>query len=86
MDFDPAVYQQYANLDAKHSLDQKHESWNLGWAFPNPRSIASNACISNSANIRLQHDASYKPCNLKQDAGVLAPTYSVVSVVAEAGA
>jgi len=27
-----------------------------------------------------------KPCNLKQDAGVLAPTYSVVSVVAEAGA
>jgi len=86
VDFDPAVYQQYANLDAKHSLDQKHESWNLSWAFPSLRSIDSSACISNSANIRLQHDASYKPSNLNQHAGVLAPTYSVVPVVAEAGA
>ncbi len=86
VDFDPAVYLQYANLDAKHSLDQKHESWNLKWAFPNPRSVAGNACISNSANIRLQHDSSYTPCNLKHNAGVLAPTYTVVSVVAEAGA
>jgi uncharacterized protein (DUF2235 family) len=86
VDFDPAVYQQYANLDAKHSLDQKHESWSLGWAFPRPRNIAGNACISNSANIRLQHDASYNPCNLKHNTGALAPAYSVVSVVMEAGA
>jgi uncharacterized protein (DUF2235 family) len=85
VEFDPAVYQQYANLDAKHSLDQKHESWSLEWAFPNPRSIAINACISNSAHIRLQHDAAYKPGNLKQSNGTLAPTYSVVPVVMEAG-
>jgi uncharacterized protein (DUF2235 family) len=86
VDFDPVVYQQYANLDAKHALDQKHESWSLEWAFPNPRNIDSNACLSNSANIRLQHDASYQPRNLNQHGGVLAPSYTVVPVVAEAGA
>ena len=86
VDFDPAVYQQYANLDPKHALDQKHESWNLGWAFPRSRSIAGNARISNSAQIRLQHDASYHPTNLQQNTGGLSPGYTVVPVVVDAGA
>lgn len=85
VDFDPAVFQQYACIDAKHALDQKHESWSPVWAFPLPRNIADNACIGNSVQIRLQHDASYKPMNVKQSNGALAPGYSVVSVVADPG-
>jgi len=78
VDFDPAVYQQYANLDPKHALDQKHESWSVTWGFPCARIIAGNASISNSVQIRLQHDASYQPTNLKQSAGVLDCGYTTV--------
>ena len=85
VDFDPAVYQQYANIDAKHALDQKHESWSVTWGFPNSRAIADNASASNSVQIRLQHDASYHPANLKHNAGTLAGGYTVVPVVVLAG-
>lgn len=85
VDFDQAVYQQYANLDPKHALDQKHESWSATWGFPSSRAIANNACISNSVQIRLQHDASYQPINLKQSAGVTDPGYTVTPVVSFAG-
>jgi uncharacterized protein (DUF2235 family) len=81
VDFDPAVYATYANVDAKHALDQKHESWSVRWGFPNDRDIAADACFSNSVQIRLRHDASYKPTNIKVNAGVLPSTCSVVSVV-----
>jgi len=86
VDFDPAVYQQYAGLDAKHALDQKHESWSMTWGIPNPRSIAANISVSNSVQVRLQHDASYHPTNLKHSAGVLDAGYTVVPVVTMAGA
>jgi len=86
VDFDPAVYQLYVNIDAKHALDQKHESWSATWGFPNPRAIPDNASASNSVQIRLQHDASYHPANLKQNAGTLGTGYTVVPVVAMAGA
>jgi uncharacterized protein (DUF2235 family) len=85
VDFDPGVYQQYANLDAKHALDQKHESWSVTWGFPCARIIAGNASISNSVQIRLQHDASYQPTNLKQSAGVLDPAYTAVPLVSLTG-
>jgi uncharacterized protein (DUF2235 family) len=81
VDFDAAVYQQYASIDPKHALDQKHESWTAFWGFPLARTIAGNASVSNSAQIRLQHDASYKPVNMKQNGGVLAAGYGVVGVV-----
>ena len=81
VEFDPAVYAQYANLDARHALDQKHESWSVRWGFPTSRAIAGDACISNSVQIRLQHDASYQPTNLKAKAGVLASTCTVVAIV-----
>ncbi len=81
VDFNAAVYQQYQKLDPKLALDVKHESWTPLWAFPNPRTVPDNASISNSALIRLQHDASYKPVNLKQNAGTLATSYSTVAVV-----
>jgi uncharacterized protein (DUF2235 family) len=81
VDFDPAVYAQYANLDAKHALDQKHESWSVRWGFPNDREIADDACFSNSVQIRLQHDASYKPSNLKVKTGVLPSTCTIAEVI-----
>jgi uncharacterized protein (DUF2235 family) len=81
VDFDPAVYAMYTNIDPKHSLDQKHESWSATWGFPCSRVIADNVCISNSVLTRLQHDASYHPTNLKHNTGVLAGSYSVVPVV-----
>jgi uncharacterized protein (DUF2235 family) len=81
VDFDAAVYQQYSSVDAKHSLDQKHESWSVLWAFPKPRVIDPKASIGNSVQIRLQHDASYKPVNLKQNNGVLDAGYTIVPVV-----
>jgi uncharacterized protein (DUF2235 family) len=82
VDFDPAVYALYANIDAKHALDQKHDSWSVRWGFPSPRDIPANACVSNSVQIRLQHDTSYRPENLNAKGGTLASGCSVVSVVA----
>jgi hypothetical protein len=51
------------------------------WGFPKPRPIEGNASISNSVQIRLQHDASYLPTNLNVKGGVLPTTNSVVSIV-----
>ncbi len=81
VDFDAATYGQYESLDAKHALDLKHESWSPQWLFPAARSIDDKASISNSAQLRLQHDSSYNPRNLKHNAGVLAETYSIVAIV-----
>ena len=81
VDFDPAVFAQYASIDAKHALDLKHESWSVRWGFPAARQIANDACISNSVQVRLQHDCSYQPPNLKANAGVLPSGCSVVPVV-----
>ena len=86
VDFDSAVYQQYAAIDPKHALDQKHESWTATWGFPLARPVADNVCVSNSVQIRLQHDASYHPGNMKHNAGALAGGYTVVPVLAMAGA
>jgi uncharacterized protein (DUF2235 family) len=81
VDFDPAVYAQYTNIDAKHALDVKHESWSVTWGFPKSRPVADNASISNSVQIRLQHDLSYLPVNLNARGGALPTTNSVVAVV-----
>lgn len=81
VDFDATVFAQYASIDAKHALDLKHESWSVRWGFPAARQIASDACVSNSVQIRLQHDCSYQPTNLKANAGNLPSSCSVVSVV-----
>ncbi len=81
VDFDPAVYAQYTNIDAKHALDVKHESWSVTWGFPKTRQVDGNASISNSVQIRLQHDASYSPANLNVRGGALPTTNAVVSVV-----
>jgi uncharacterized protein (DUF2235 family) len=82
VDFDPVAYAKYASLDAKHALDQKHESWSVRWGFPLARPIADNVCVSNSVQIRLQHDASYQPANLKVKGGTLPSGCTVATVVA----
>lgn len=81
VDFDQTVFAQYASIDAKHALDLKHESWSVRWGFPAARQIANDACISNSVQVRLQHDCSYQPTNLRANAGVLPSGCSVVPVV-----
>jgi len=75
--------------DAKSALDQKHESWNPVWAFPKSRPIAANSTLSNSVAIRCQHDASYRPGNLKftdSASGGLAATYGSAATVAQPAA
>lgn len=80
---DAAKAQYGAAPDAKHALDQKHESWSILWGFPKRRSIASNASISNSVAIRYLHDTSYRPGNLSIANGALAGTYQLIQTVAE---
>lgn len=80
--FDANVWANYASLDAKHALDEKHESWNLLWLFPKRRTIAQDVALSNSVVIRCTHDDSYRPKNLTLQDGVTANSYSIVQVVA----
>jgi uncharacterized protein (DUF2235 family) len=84
LESDPAFKAQYSNLDAEYALDTKHESWNVLWGFPKPRSVADDSSLANSVVIRYQHDPSYRPGNLKFPNGAPAPGYKIVPVVAEA--
>ena len=77
--FDPVVQAKYTlPIDAKHALDDKHESWSPVWAFPKSRPIGADATLSTSVVVRCQHDGSYRPKNLSfSDAvqGEVAATY-----------
>ena len=85
--FDAAVQAKYAlPVDPKFALDQKHESWNPAWTFPRNRPIAPDAILSNSVPVRCQHDASYRPGNLKfanSANGELSQTYASAETVAQ---
>jgi uncharacterized protein (DUF2235 family) len=73
--------------DAKCALDTKHESWNIGWAFPKSRPISSDATLSNSVSVRCQHDNSYRPGNLtfaNPAIGKLSPQYQSAETVTQA--
>lgn len=80
---DPGVWDKFSCIDAKHALDQKHESWNVIWGFPKAREIAANACLSDSVKLRCEHDNTYRPRNLNLDAKGEPTGYTVVSVVCE---
>ena len=86
VEFDTDVYNHYASLDPGHALDQKHESWSFRWGLPNPRAIPANVAVSDSVVLRLQHDNSYTPGNLKTSAGSLAACYSVTAVLVDQAA
>jgi hypothetical protein len=78
---DPGVAAQYALLDAKHSLDQLHESWELFWGFPRRRQIADSSALANSVQIRCTHDPGYRPVNLSLSGTQLSNLYKIINVV-----
>jgi uncharacterized protein (DUF2235 family) len=84
LETDAAFQAQYSKLDAKYALDTLHQSWNVLWGFPKPRSIASDASLSNSVVIRYQNDTSYRPGNLKFSGNAPASGYTIVPVVTAA--
>jgi uncharacterized protein (DUF2235 family) len=86
LETDAGFEKQYSNLDAKYALDTKHESWNVLWGFPKPRSVASDSSLANSVVIRYYNDSSYRPGNVSFPNGAPAPGYTIVPVVAAAPA
>jgi uncharacterized protein (DUF2235 family) len=81
--FDPGVLATFPSpIDAKDSLDTKHESWNPLWVFPKLRNIAQNATLANSVTVRCQNDCTYRPGNLSLVDGSPGPTYGTEIVVA----
>ena len=83
VDFDPVVYQQCMQVDPRHALDPKHESWSFKWLEPKIRLIDPHASISKTVQQRLLQDASYQPGSLKHSGGVLDSGYIAVDVVAQ---
>ena len=76
---DPTAWSKFQCVDPKHALDQKHESWTPLWMFPRDRDIDSKACLSDSVQLRCQHDSTYRPKSLSFDTnGNLASSYSIV--------
>ena len=82
--FDPEALKKYSlPMDPRYALDQKHESWNPVWAFPQSRSVADGSSLADSVYVRCDNDKSYRPGNLSFQNGSLAPTYKKVCVVTE---
>ncbi len=80
---DSGIAAQYAQVDAKHSLDQLHDSWALYWGFPRSREIADTSSVANSVQIRYQHDSTYRPDNLQTSGTALAASYNIVNAVSD---
>jgi len=85
LQFDPAVLKQYAvPLDPALALDKFHESWKVFCGFPKRRTIAKDASIANSVQIRCVDESTWRPQNLTFENpgnGSLAASYQIVSVV-----
>lgn len=73
-------------MDPKCALDTKHESWNIGWAFPKRRTIAAGSSLASSVFVRSANDSSYRPENLTFVGTEPATGYQKVPVVAESAA
>jgi uncharacterized protein (DUF2235 family) len=67
LQFDDGVFNSYAGLDAKHAFDPLHESWSLLWGLPQRRPIAAGSTLSNSVDMRLKSDPTYRPSNVPAD-------------------
>jgi uncharacterized protein (DUF2235 family) len=84
LQFDPTVLDQYKlPLPSDCSVDKLHGSWNLLCGVPRHRSIAQDAALANSVQIRCQRDPSYRPEPLSFTEGVLAALYKLAQVVSE---
>jgi uncharacterized protein (DUF2235 family) len=70
------------NIWSQSALAPLHNSWNIFWGFPNPRTIPANSVLANTVALRCQSDNSYQPSNLIVNQGILASSYTVAQVVA----
>lgn len=87
LQIDPDAQKLYTlPLDAEYSLDQLHTSWKVWCGFPKRRSIDDSAALGNSVLIRVEHDNSWRPQNLKFENGSLSSAYRFVSVVGQPAA
>ena len=75
LQFDDGVFTSYAGLDVKHAFDPLHESWSMLWGPPQRRPIAPGSTLSNSVDMRLKNDPTYRPSNVPSD-------YRVETVIA----
>ncbi len=66
-EFFPEVFARFADIDPKHALDVKHESWNPKWAFPQQRTVEPRR-LANTVALRITHDNTYRPMNLHIEA------------------
>jgi uncharacterized protein (DUF2235 family) len=80
---DPTAAAQFGTLPAKFALDAIRETWSAQDGPPHLRPIDPNAEVSNSVAVRVQYALTYTPGNLLVHAGVLADSYSLVTVVDE---
>jgi uncharacterized protein (DUF2235 family) len=80
--FDAGVLASYPSpINREDALDTKHESWNVLWGFPKLRTIAQDATLANSVEVRCQNDSTYRPGNLTLTNGLPGPTYGTEIVV-----
>jgi uncharacterized protein (DUF2235 family) len=87
LQFNQTVQKQYSlPLDAKYSLDTKHESWNVLWTIPKRRSISADSWISDSVYFRCMQESDYRPGNLTFTSGAPAASYRKVPVISPATA
>jgi len=79
---DAEVLAAYPSPIAKaDALDTKHESWTPLWLFPKSRTIAQNATLANSVEVRCASDTTYRPNNLLLVNGLPSSTYGSEIVV-----
>ncbi len=80
---DPAAPAQYGTLPAKYALDAIRETWTPADGAQHLRPIGPNEKVANSVAVRAQYALTYQPGNLQFDNGLLADSYSLVTVVDE---
>jgi uncharacterized protein (DUF2235 family) len=78
-----AAARPYLKLDDKKAVDTIHESWSLLWGPSRLRSVPQDAAISNSVQIRILQDGTYRPQNLQLAGNRLAQNYAIQNVIAE---
>ena len=80
--FDPVAYARHMSVKPKHALDMLHDSWTPLWGFPARRTVPTDATLSNSVEIRVEHEPNYRPANLDfTPSGELQSAYTIARTV-----
>ena len=83
VEFQPTALTTYPlPIDLLYATAPLHESWSILWGFPKRRTISADASIANSVALRAQGSALYRPQNLTFTTGLLASSYTAVTVSA----